>query len=187
MSAPEWLLWLDMETTGLWPEADGILEVACVLTRSDLETVWEYEWLVEPPRMAVDRMSDFVRRMHTDNGLLKADDHNAVSPRDVEVEIMWALSHHLGIKRGECVLAGNTIHFDRRFIARHMPYLHEYLHYRMLDVSAVRHALRLWSTRTADVEALMEEKDNQGNHRAMADVRASLEETKVYREWLRAL
>jgi oligoribonuclease len=187
----EYLLWLDFETTGLWPESDYPLEVACVVTTAhDLEPLDFYQKIICPPKMALDRMTDYVREMHTKNGLLELVERvGSITPMSVIENDIIARTFHAAkaATPGTVVLAGNTIHFDRRFIARLMPSLHEFLHYRMLDVSAVRHALRVYApASSAEVERIMAEKDAQGNHRAMGDVQASIEEMRIYRDWLGA-
>jgi oligoribonuclease len=190
-TGPEYLLWLDFEATGLWPENDAPLEIACVLTlASELEPIWQYQKVLCPPKSALERMTPYVRQMHTDNGLLaEVEKIGGITPMDViERDIISMVGHATKQTSSKVVLAGNTIHFDRRFIARLMPSLHEYLHYRMLDVSAVRHALRVYApARAAEVERIMAEKDGSSKHRAMGDVRASIEEMRIYRGWLGGL
>lgn len=202
----EYLLWLDMETTGLWAEADYPLEIAWVLTKADaLEELQSGIHLIDAPKMALDRMNDYVRKMHTDNGLLEllaagrrygnpfedtfaGREHvNLWMPEEVGNLIIDVLKK-VGAAPMQVVLTGNTIHFDRRFIARLMPHLHEFLHYRMLDVSAVRHALRIYApARAAEVARIMAEKDGSSKHRAMGDVHASIEEMRIYKRWLSEL
>ena len=170
------LVWLDMEMTGLDPDRCAPIEVALVMTSADLEELDHMEMVIWQPPEVLERMEPFVRRMHTDNGLLKKVQASEFSTADAERKMMAMLASWT--KPGEGVLSGNSIHQDRRFIARYFPTVNGYLHYRMVDVSTLKELARRWY----GPESLF----TKGNtdHTALSDVRASIAELKHYRSAL---
>ncbi len=172
--AREPLVWLDMEMTGLDPDRCSPIEVALLMTTPELEELDAMEMVIWQPNEVLDRMEPFVRRMHTDNGLLERVRASEFSVADAERRMLTMLARWT--KPGEGVLAGNSIHQDRRFLARYFPTVHGYLHYRMVDVSTIKELARRWY----GPEVLF----NKGNtdHTALADVRSSIAELKHYRE-----
>lgn len=167
------LVWLDMEMTGLDPERCVPIEVAMVMTTAELEELEHMEMVIWQPPDILARMEPFVRRMHTENGLLEKTRASEFSLGDAERKMLAMLARWT--KPGEGVLSGNSIHQDRRFIAKYFPTVHGYLHYRMVDVSTIKELARRWY----GPEALF----TKGNtdHTALADVRASIQELKHYR------
>ena len=168
------LVWLDLEMTGLDPERDAILEIGMVLTGPDLVPRAEYEAVVWQPESVLDRMEPVVREMHTKNGLLPRIRASRVSLRTAELEAVRLLAAH--VPPGVGVLAGSSIHTDRRFLERHMPMLDRFLHYRMVDVSSIKVLVRAWYPQAPERPRTPRE------HTAMADVRASLAELVHYRD-----
>ncbi len=167
------LVWIDLEMTGLDPLRDAILEIACIITGPDLKPIAECEDVVWQPREVLDRMSPFVRNMHTTNGLLDRVTDSQVSTRDAERNALALISKHCAL--GEGVLAGNSIHQDRRFLTRHMPALESYLHYRQVDVSTIKVLTQAWYPKVPKFE--------KGNaHTALSDLRESLAELEYYRK-----
>lgn len=168
------LVWLDLEMTGLVAERCVILEIGLVLTGPDLVPLERYEAAIWQPEEALSRMEPVVQRMHTDNGLLSRVRASNVSTREAERAAVAALARHLAPGRG--MLAGNSIHTDRRFLEVHMPMLDRYLHYRMVDVSSLRVLTRAWypgaPERTRTPQA----------HTAMADLESARAELAWYRE-----
>lgn len=168
------LVWVDLEMTGLDVESCGIIEMAVVVTGKDLEPLAELERVVWQPDEVLDRMSPFVRDMHTKNGLLDKVRASQVSVADAENEAVALIAAHCKFREG--ILAGNSVHADRRFLARYMPTFERFLHYRQVDVSTLKVLTRAWYPGAAAFDK--ESKD----HTALADIRASIGELRHYRQ-----
>jgi len=169
------LVWIDCEMTGLDLGADALIEVAALVTDFDLTVLGEgVDIVVKPPPEALDQMDEFVRNMHVVSGLLDVL-HDGVTLEEAEQQV-------LGYIREFCPegsrppLAGNTVATDRAFLARDMPDLEAYLHYRIVDVSSIKELARRWYPR-----AYFNAPAKTGNHRALADIRESIEELRYYR------
>jgi len=170
------LVWIDCEMTGLDVERDALVEIACLVTDADLNVLDEgVDLVIKPPADALAAMPDVVREMHTASGLL------AELPRGIPVAEAAGLV--LGYVRGhvsepkKAPLCGNSIATDRWFIARAMPELDAYLHYRMIDVSSIKELARRWYPRAYYASPV-----KQGGHRALADIKESVQELRYYRE-----
>jgi oligoribonuclease len=171
----ERLVWIDCEMTGLDLRADALIEVAALVTDFDLNVLGDgVDVVIKPPREALDQMIEFVTTMHTSSGLL--------TELDKGVTLQEAEDLVLGYIREHCPdgslppLAGNTVATDRAFLARDMPTLESFLHYRIVDVSSIKELARRWYPRVyfnAPAKA--------GNHRALADIQESIEELRYYR------
>ena len=172
--AREHLVWLDMEMTGLDPERCVPLEVAMVITNAELQELDSMEAAIWQPPSALDPMEPFVRRMHTANGLLVKVEKSEQSLAMVQRTMLQLLSRWC--KPGEGVLAGNSIHQDRRFLRRYFPAVDGYLHYRMVDVSTLKELARRWY----GSDALFNKAPS--DHTALADARASIQELAHYRK-----
>jgi oligoribonuclease len=168
------LVWVDLEMTGLDVDSCGIIEMAVVVTGKDLEPRAELERVVWQPDEVLDRMSPFVRDMHTKNGLLEKVRSSKTSVADVENEALALLATHCKFREG--ILAGNSIHTDRRFLARYMPAFERFLHYRQVDVSTLKVLMRAWYPGGAAFEKEGKE------HTALADIRESIAELRHYRK-----
>ncbi len=167
-------LWLDLEMTGLDPESCAIVEVAALVTGPELEPRDEFERVVWQPDEVLERMEPIVREMHGKSGLtdrIRASPH---SLRETERDLFDLVARHCG--PGEGLLAGNTIHHDRRFLARYMPLVERYLSYRQVDVSSLKLLTRAWYPESPGFQK------PESNHRALADIRASIAELRYYRE-----
>lgn len=169
------MIWVDLETTGLDPGRDGILEMAVVVTDEDLNELGEpFTAIVRPTFRQYREMSDFVREMHDKNGLLAAlDDGMPLRKAWLEAE---AYLQAIVPKPGEWPLAGNNVGFDRGFLHHHMPTVEQVAHYRNIDVSTVKELARRWCPRV--VESAPEK---AGGHRALGDVLESIDELRHYR------
>jgi len=168
------LVWLDMEMTGLEPEACVPLEVAVVVTDPELEELDAMEAVIWQPESALATMAPIVRKMHTENGLLDKVRHSPLSLREVEKRLMLMVSRWTAPHEG--VLAGNSIHQDRRFLAAYFPVVNGFLHYRMVDVSTIKELVQRWY----GPDALSPKQAS--DHTALSDVRASIAELRHYRQ-----
>jgi oligoribonuclease len=169
------LVWIDCEMTGLDIERDALIEIACVVTDGELNLLdGGIDLIIKPPAEALDQMSDVVRDMHTTSGLL-ADLSGGIALPEAADAVLAYVRHHVKEPR-KVPLCGNTIATDRWFIARDMPELDAYLHYRMVDVSSIKELARRWYPR-----AYFNSPDKHGGHRALADITESVNELRYYR------
>jgi oligoribonuclease len=166
------LVWLDLEMTGLDSTRDVILDVAAIVTGPDLVERGRYAQTVWQPDSALELMDPFVREMHEKNGLTARVRKSHKPVRLVEKELFALI--HANAGPGEAVLAGNSIHADRRFIAAYMPLVDRYLSYRLVDVSTVKLLKRAWYP---ELEAPVK----KGAHTAVSDVEESIAELAWYR------
>jgi oligoribonuclease len=172
---PNNLIWIDMEMSGLDPDADRVLEVAIVITDSQLSTVAEAPVLVVRQEAAVlDAMDDWNKSTHAKSGLTDRVKASTLAESVVEERMLAFLAEHVPARVSP--MCGNTVHQDRRFLARHMPQLEAYFHYRNLDVSTLKELARRWKP---DIMAGL---TKHGKHEALADIQESIEELKYYRE-----
>jgi oligoribonuclease len=170
------LVWIDCEMTGLDIVADALIEVAALVTDFDLNVLGEgVDIVIKPPPEAVDQMVEFVRNMHRSSGLINKLDAGTTLD-DAEAQVLAYVQEHCA-EGSRPPLAGNTVATDRAFLARDMPVLEEFLHYRIVDVSSIKELSRRWFPR-----AYYNAPSKSGNHRALADIRESIEELRYYRE-----
>jgi oligoribonuclease len=169
------LIWLDMEMSGLSPETDCILEVALVVTDAQLNTVAEAPVLVVHQSDAVlDGMDNWNKGTHGKSGLIDKVKASLLGDAEVEARMIDFLQQYVGA--GKSPMCGNSICQDRRFLARHMPKLEAYFHYRNLDVSTIKELARRWRPELYDGF----KKENR--HEALSDIYESINELKYYRE-----
>jgi len=170
------LIWIDMEMTGLAPDRDRIIEVALVVTDCNLVTVAEAPvWVVRQDEAVLTGMDAWNRATHGKSGLI---DKVKTATRDecaVEEEALAFLREHVAAKASP--MCGNSICQDRRFLARWMPRLEDWFHYRNLDVSTLKELVRRWKPE------LMKGIPKEGRHEALADVYESIMELKYYRDY----
>jgi oligoribonuclease len=170
------LVWIDCEMTGLSIEADALIEVAALVTDFDLNVLGEgVDIVIKPPPEALDQMVEFVHNMHVSSGLIEELD-GGTTLDEAEEEVLTYVKEHCPAG-SRPPLAGNTVATDRLFLARDMPTLEQYLHYRIVDVSSIKELSRRWFPR-----AYYNAPAKGGNHRALADIRESIEELRYYRE-----
>jgi oligoribonuclease len=170
------LVWIDCEMTGLDIERDALVEIACLVTDGELALLDEgVDLVIKPPAEAVDQMVDVVREMHTSSGLLE-ELPGGVTLAEAQEQVLAYIRGHVAEPR-KVPLCGNSIATDRTFIARDMPELDAFLHYRMVDVSSIKELARRWYPR-----AYFASPQKHGGHRALADIRESIQELRYYRE-----
>ncbi len=169
------LVWLDMEMTGLDPQADRILEIATVVTDSELNII------AEGPVIAVHQddallagMDEWNTKHHNANGLVRRVKESKITESEAERQTLDFLRLH--VDEGKSPLCGNSIGQDRRFMVRFMPKLDGFVHYRNLDVSTVKELIRRWRP---DLFAGVEK---QSHHKALDDVKDSIDELRYYRD-----
>lgn len=169
------LVWLDMEMTGLFPDTDRIIEIAMVVTDGELNTVAEGPVLVvHQSDLVLDGMDNWNKSTHGKSGLIDKVKASTLDEAAVEEQMLAFLKEHVPARTSP--MCGNSICQDRRFMARWMPRLEDYFHYRNLDVSTLKELARRWKPEVANGLK------KHGKHEALADIYESIEEMKHYRE-----
>jgi oligoribonuclease len=169
------LLWIDMEMTGLNPDGDRIIEIAIIVTNSQLDTVAEAPVLVvHQSDEILDGMDAWNKGTHGRSGLIDRIKVSPLNEAQVEEQMLAFISQHVPARTSP--MCGNSICQDRRFLARWMPKLEAYFHYRNLDVSTLKELVKRWKPELA--KGLTK----HGKHEALADIQESIEELKYYRE-----
>jgi oligoribonuclease len=169
------LVWIDLEMTGLDPARDCIIEIATVVTGSALEVLAEGPVIaIHQPEAVLEGMDDWNTRQHGGSGLVQRVRDSRYSVRDAERLTLEFLAEH--VQPGTSPMCGNSICQDRRFMARLMPQLEQFFHYRNLDVSTVKELARRWAP------GLAEGFSKKGSHRALDDIRESIAELRYYRD-----
>ena len=172
------LIWIDCEMTGLDLASDALVEIAVLVTDSELNVIGDgVDVVIHATEEKLAAMNDFVRQMHTTSGLI-TEIPNGISMSEAEEKILSYLQS-AGTEPGKSPLAGNSVSVDRNFIARDMLKLNEYLHYRTIDVSSIKELARRWYPKTYFAAPA-----KTGNHRALGDIRDSIAELTYYREAL---
>jgi oligoribonuclease len=170
------IVWIDCEMTGLSLHRDALIEVAALVTDFELNQLGEgVDLVIKPPAEALEQMDDFVRTMHTTSGLL-AELDAGTTIEDAQAQVLAYVRQWVPEPR-KAPLGGNTVATDRGFLARDMPELEEWLHYRIVDVSSIKELSRRWYPR-----AYFGAPAKSGGHRALADIRESIAELRYYRE-----
>ena len=169
------LIWIDLEMTGLSPETDRILEVATIVTDGELNVIAEGPVLaVRQPDAVLAGMDDWNQRTHAGTGLIDRVRQSPYAEADVERLTLEFLQRH--VPKNKSPMCGNSICQDRRFLARLMPQLEAWFHYRNLDVSSIKEIARRWKP------GLCNGLVKKNTHKALDDIRESIEELKYYRE-----
>jgi oligoribonuclease len=169
------LVWMDLEMTGLDPELERILEIATLVTDSELNIIAEGPVLyVKQDESLIEAMDEWNTQHHNDSGLINLVRTQGVSEHVAELATLEFLKEY--VQEGASPLCGNSIGQDRRFLVKYMPELEAYLHYRNVDVSTIKELAARW--KPGVVESLVK----RGSHRALDDINESIEELKHYRE-----
>ena len=175
MAKSDNLIWIDLEMTGLDPQNDRILEIATIVTDANLNVI------EEGPVMAIHQsdevlanMNEWCVKTHGETGLTERVRQSKINISEAETLTLDFIKKH--VDAGASPMCGNTIGQDRRFIYRYMPELHEFFHYRNIDVSTLKELARRWKPE------LLEQHKKKGVHLALEDIRESIEELRFYRE-----
>ena len=170
------LVWIDCEMTGLDLASDALIEVAVLVTNSELEVLGDgVDVIIAPPPEALAKMGDYVREMHATSGLLGAL-AGGTTMAEAEAMVMEYVRAYAPEAR-RSPLAGNSVGTDRAFLARDMPTLEGHLHYRNVDVSSIKELARRWYPKTFYAAP-----EKRGNHRALGDIQDSITELRYYRD-----
>lgn len=174
-ASAERLIWVDMEMTGLDPEACRIIEVAAIVTDNQLNVIAEAPVLaIHQSEAVLAAMDEWCTRTHGASGLMARVQASTIDEAAAEAQLIAFLSQH--VTPGSSPMCGNSIGQDRRFMARYMPQLERFFHYRNLDVSTLKELCRRWRPE------LMAGLHKQGTHLALDDIRESIAELRYYRE-----
>ncbi len=169
------LVWIDMEMTGLVPETDRILEIAIVITTSDLHFVAQAPVIVISQNNEIlDNMDEWNTSTHSKSGLIAKSKNSSMNEAEAEAVLIDFLSQYIG--QGISPMCGNSICQDRRFLAKWMPDLEGYFHYRNLDVSTLKELAKKWNPK------VLVDLKRHGKHEALADILESIDELKHYKE-----
>ena len=169
------LVWLDMEMTGLEPERDRIIELAMIVTNSELETVAESPvWVIHQSNAQLEAMDDWNQKTHGASGLIGRVRESTFDEAAVEAAALAFMQQY--VPERATPMCGNSIGQDRRFMVRYMPRLEAWFHYRNLDVSTLKELCKRWKPEIA--KGFVKKSD----HTALTDIRESINELKYYRE-----
>jgi oligoribonuclease len=169
------LIWIDMEMTGLQPDTDRIIEIAVLITDPELRLVAESPvWVLHQPDEVLEAMDSWNKGTHAKTGLITRVRASTLTEAQAEAQALAFLAQH--VPANASPMCGNSICQDRRFLARWMPQLESYFHYRNLDVSTLKELVRRWKPE------LLKGFTKEGKHEALADILESIEELKYYRK-----
>ncbi|WIK82737.1 oligoribonuclease [Micrococcus lylae] len=175
------LVWIDCEMTGLDPVVDDLVEVAVLITDSELNILDEgIDLVIRPSAEALAQMDPFVRDMHTTSGLIREFD-SGLALEDAAAQVLEYITARVPEPR-KALLAGNSVGQDKLFLSASMPKVVEHLHYRIVDVSTVKELARRWYPR-----AYYQAPAKTGGHRALGDIRDSIQELRYYRRAVMAV
>ncbi|MCB1583025.1 MAG: oligoribonuclease [Marinicella sp.] len=177
MSNKNHLIWIDLEMTGLNPSKDHIIEIATIVTDQELEIVAQGPSIaVHQSERILEAMDDWNTEHHTNSGLWDRVLESDISAKEAEQMTIEFLQEHVPIHSSP--MCGNSICQDRRFLAKWMPQLENYFHYRQIDVSSIKELIRRWNPQ------LLDGFSKTGQHLALADIEESIKELRYYRQFM---
>jgi oligoribonuclease len=178
MSNAQPLIWLDLEMTGLNPQVDRIIEIATIVTDSDLNVIAEGpQFAIHQADALLEQMDEWNTKQHHGSGLVQRVKESVITEEKAEAATIEFLKKH--VAEGKSPLCGNSVWQDRRFLARYMPLLESYFHYRLIDVSTIKELALRWAPK------IYSGFQKESQHLAMNDIRDSIAELRYYREkWL---
>ncbi|WP_261816134.1 oligoribonuclease [Vibrio gallicus] len=169
------LIWVDLEMTGLDPETHQIIEIASIVTDSELNILAEGPVIaINQPQVELDKMDEWCTTTHTNSGLVKRVQESKINEQQAVKMTIDFLKQY--VPAGVSPICGNSIGQDRRFLYKHMPELEQYFHYRYVDVSTLKELTRRWKPEVLDGFS------KKGVHLALDDIRESIAELKYYRQ-----
>lgn len=175
----DWLLWIDIETTGLDAHKDNILQIACMLTNFENDTIhYKLEYTIKQDQQTLDDMNEWCKKQHTESGLTERVINSTLRLIDAEKHIILCLNQHMTV-RDTLYIAGSSVHFDKKFIDQHMPDLSSRLSHRIIDVSTLA---ILCKHLAPDIYEGRPVKKHE--HTAMQDILETLEEYNYYKPYL---
>lgn len=176
MTAKNYLVWMDLEMTGLEPERDVIIEIATIVTDDNLNVIAEGPVMaVHQPDLLLAAMDEWNTRTHGESGLVERVRNSTISAAEAEQKTLAFLKEQ-GVQPGSSPLCGNSIHQDRRFLVKYMPALDAFMHYRNIDVSTVKELAKRWKPEVVNSF------EKSGSHQALDDIRESIAEMQHYRQ-----
>lgn len=167
------LLWLDIETTGMDLFKDRILEMAFIVTDKNLNILWEKEFVIHQNDEILEKMGEWCQQHHSESGLIERVKNSKLNEQVVEAEMLQIAEEYF--EKETSPLCGNTVHFDRYFLKKYLKEFEAFLHYRNIDVSSIKELYKRWH----EGEERFQKKKA---HRAMDDIKESINELKFYRE-----
>ena len=169
------LIWIDLEMTGLNPEKEKIIEIAVIVTDKELNILAEGpDLVVKQPKKLLGKMDSWNKKQHKKSGLLDEVLKSRLTIRQAEKMVLEFIKPYC--EPGKNALCGNSVYHDRRFIIKYMPKLDKFLHYRLVDVSTIKNLVQRWFPKYSGVPK------KSDTHRALADIRESIEELRFYRQ-----
>lgn len=176
MSKNDRIVWIDMEMTGLDVETCHILEISCAITNSDLKIISSpINIVINQPSSNLENMNAWCKEHHEKSKLIEDVRNSKISLKDAEQMLLKYLENHL--PENKCPLAGNSVYMDRLFLMKYMPLVCNYLHYKIIDVSTIKELARRWNLQIYNNAPV-----KTRNHRALADIKESIEELDYYRK-----
>jgi oligoribonuclease len=171
------LVWIDMEMTGLDPEKEKIIEIATIVTDSQLNIIEEGPvFAIHQPNDLLSRMDSWNTKQHNSSGLVDRVKNSTINEKEAETATLEFLKKH--VPPGKSPMCGNSVHQDRRFLCLYMPELERFFHYRLLDVSTLKELAQRWAPK------IYSGLQKDSKHLALSDIRDSIEELKYYRQYL---
>ena len=168
------LIWIDLEMTGLDPDKEKIIEIATLITDSDLNVISEGpNLIISQPKKVLDEMDDWNQNQHGSTGLIDEVMKSDITEQVAEIETLEFISKYVGEKASP--MCGNTVSHDRRFLSKYMPRLEAYFNYRHIDVSSFKEVAVRWMNEAQTFE-------KKGSHRALGDIKESVEELRFYKK-----